>query len=369
MAELAACLVKDKLTSLLCEDLELLRGGHEEVEDIKVELDFITCFLKEADARAARDQDSDSIITWVKLVRETAFRIEDALDDYILHLHVVNSHEHHGFIKAHLCKLACFLKSMKKRHEIASELRDIVRSVRGIGQKRKRYGLKITETNGSSSTDVARRDPRVGLQFVQDDELVGIDSSRNELVRRLVEELLRTLLRRFYEARKESPPDAISRMHEEELISKSREYLQDKRYVAVFDDVWNQDFWHSIEHVLLDNNKGCRIIITTRNAKVAEFCKKSSLIYVHGLKPLPLELAQELLYRTAFRFDPGKQCPPELKDLSLDITSVRNLESFKGKARHLSLYDRPNNFPGSSSKSQAHSIIAFEAADVPESLL
>ncbi|KAK8610238.1 hypothetical protein V6N13_081401 [Hibiscus sabdariffa] len=273
MAELAACLVKEKLTSLLCEDVELLR-----------------------DARAARDQDSDSIITWVKLVRETAFRIEDALDDYILHLHVVNSHEHHGFIKAHMCKLACFLRNMKKRREIALELQDIVRSVRGIVQKRKRYGLKISETNGSSSTDVARRDPRVGLQFVQDDELVGIDSSRNELVRRL--------------ARKESPPDAIGRVDEEELISKSREYLLDKRYVAVFDDVWNQDFWHSIEHVLLDNNKGCRIIITTRNAKVAEFCKKSSLIYVHGLKPLPLELAQELLYRTAFRFDPGKQMPP-----------------------------------------------------------
>ncbi|MBA0703476.1 hypothetical protein Golax_015797 [Gossypium laxum] len=48
-------------------------------------------------------------------------------------------------------------------------------------------------------------------------------------------------------------------------------------------------------------------------------------------------------------------------ELNLIQTLVGNLESFKGKARHLSLYDRANNnFPGSSSKSQVHSIIAFQ---------
>ncbi|KAE8721724.1 hypothetical protein F3Y22_tig00015339pilonHSYRG00016 [Hibiscus syriacus] len=83
MAEVAASLATEKLTSLLSEDVELLRGVHEEVEDIKLELEFITCFLKEADAMAARDQGSTSIITWVKLVRETAFRIEDAIDGYM----------------------------------------------------------------------------------------------------------------------------------------------------------------------------------------------------------------------------------------------------------------------------------------------
>ncbi|KAK5817391.1 hypothetical protein PVK06_022315 [Gossypium arboreum] len=104
MAEVAVSLVMEKLTSLLRKDVKLLRGIHEEVEDIKVELEFITCFLKEADARAVRDQDGNSINgvkTWVKLA-------------------------------------------------------------------------------------VARRDPRVGLRFVQDNGLVGIDSLRNELVDRLI---------------------------------------------------------------------------------------------------------------------------------------------------------------------------------------
>ncbi|KAE8669096.1 hypothetical protein F3Y22_tig00112259pilonHSYRG00067 [Hibiscus syriacus] len=160
MAEVAASLATEKLTSLLSEDVELLRGVHEEVEDIKLELEFITCFLKEADAMAARDQGSTSIITWVKLVRETAFRIEDAIDGYMT---------------------SSISMSNVTTHEIASELRDIRISVREIGQKRRRYGL-----NMPGNTGVARRDPRVGLQFVQDNELVGIVSPRSELVHRLI---------------------------------------------------------------------------------------------------------------------------------------------------------------------------------------
>ena len=46
MAEVAMSMVIDKLIALLSEDVEMLRGIHKEVEDIKVELEFIICFLK-----------------------------------------------------------------------------------------------------------------------------------------------------------------------------------------------------------------------------------------------------------------------------------------------------------------------------------
>ncbi|KAM1054471.1 hypothetical protein ACFX2I_001817 [Malus domestica] len=50
-----------------------------------------------------------------------------------------------------------------------------------------------------------------------------------------VEDLLRTVIKRFYSSRKERFPEEIDTMDEESLISKSREYLQQKRKAFQFE--------------------------------------------------------------------------------------------------------------------------------------
>ncbi|XVF24463.1 hypothetical protein REPUB_Repub13aG0130100 [Reevesia pubescens] len=371
MAEVAVGLVLDKLINLLSEEVKLLlRDVHGEVDDIKVELEFISSFLRDADAKAAKESDDNNgLKTWVKHVREAAFRIEDLIDEYMLH--VGNRHHRHGF-KAFLRKIDCLVKRVKKRHEIASEIQDIKTSVREIRERSERYSFNTFGSGpGGAAENKIWRDPRMGLQFVENDALVGIDSLKKELVSQLihgesnrtvislvglggigkttlanklldeqittghfdcyawitvsqsykVEELLKTMIRQFYKSRKEAYPSEVNAMEGEELIRKSREYLQDKRYFVVFDDVWKEDFWGDIEYALFGNDKSSRIMLTTRNRNVADFCKKSALVHVNELELLPLELAQELLCRIAFQFDPEKQCPLELKDLSFDIAN------------------------------------------------
>ena len=55
-------------------------------------------------------------------------------------------------------------------------------------------------------------------------------------------------------------------MDEQLLVNKLRDYLPQKRYVVVFDDVWKIEFWDSIKNSLPDNHIGGRIIITTHNS-------------------------------------------------------------------------------------------------------
>ncbi|KAL0000415.1 hypothetical protein SO802_014196 [Lithocarpus litseifolius] len=132
-------------------------------------------------------------------------------------------------------------------------------------------------------------------------------------------DLVRSIIKQSCKARKEFPPKGIDLADKTTLISKGREYLQDKRYVVVFDDVWEIDFWGEIEHALPDNTKGARILITTRKLDVANFCIKSSRVEVHNLQPLLPNKAWELFCKRAFQFELGGHFPPMLEKSSDDI--------------------------------------------------
>uniref|UniRef100_A0A2N9G186 NB-ARC domain-containing protein n=1 Tax=Fagus sylvatica TaxID=28930 RepID=A0A2N9G186_FAGSY len=300
---------------------------------------------------------------WRQL-KEVAFRIDVAIDEYLLH---VVQHPRRGFI-GFLQKITHLLKSLKPRHKIATEIQDIKASVQKINERSKRYGFQSTYHQGSSSAarNITWHDPRMASLFLDDTDVVGIETSRDELLGTLVggsshrtvisvvgmggqgkttlvkkvydhptvkghfdchswipvsqsynvEDLLRSMIKQFCKARKEFPPEGIDSTDKMLVINKAREYLREKRYVVVFDDVWEIDFWGEIEHALPDNEKGGRVMITTRKWEVANFCKKSSLVHVHELQPLPPNDAWELFCKRAFQFDYGGHCPPELEKLS-----------------------------------------------------
>ncbi|KAK6272989.1 hypothetical protein POUND7_010072 [Theobroma cacao] len=163
MAEVAVSIV----IALFDEKSELLRVLHKEVEDIKVELEFIASFLKEADARASKADHTDSVLkTWVKYVREAAFQIEDIVDEYMLHL---EEHRDQRGCMASFQRIARLIKNLKKRHGIASRIQDMKRLVLELGRKRERYGFNLLEQgerSRSGAENNTMRDPRVGIHFV-----------------------------------------------------------------------------------------------------------------------------------------------------------------------------------------------------------
>ncbi|XP_065617681.1 disease resistance protein RPM1-like [Quercus suber] len=350
MAETTVSSLIDRLLHLLTQEAKLLGGIHGEVADIKDELESIQSFLKDADAKAAAEQDIDEgVKTWVKQVREVAFHIDVAIDQYLLQVALHDPHPS-GF---------------------RAKIQEIKASVQKINERSKRYGFQSTAQGsccGARSISW-NNDPRKDSLYLDDADVVGIESSIDELISGLVggsphrtvvsvvgmgglgkttltkkiydnqmvrghfdchawisvsqsykiEDLLRSIIKQFCESRRELPLLGIDAMDEQLLVNKLRDYLLQKRYVVVYDDVWKIEFWDSIKNSLPNNHIGGRIIITTCNSEVANYCKKSSPIRVYKLQPLPCDKAWELFCKRAFQFDFEGHCPASLEKLSHDI--------------------------------------------------
>ena len=59
------------------------------------------------------------------------------------------------------------------------------------------------------------------------------------------------------------------------LINDLQKEIDGKRYLLVLDDVWNDDSqkWDSLKSLLLSGERGRRILVTTREEKVAKISK------------------------------------------------------------------------------------------------
>ncbi|XP_059438808.1 disease resistance protein RPM1-like [Corylus avellana] len=359
MTETIVTLVINELVQLITHESKLLRGVHREVVNIRDELESIQCFLQDADKRDLQD----GFKTWVNQVREAAYHIEDVIDEYVFHMAQCRNQQ--GFI-ASLHKIGRSLKKLKPRHDIASKIQDIKISVREIKERSERYGFNSSEHGSSSSaTSVTWHDPRVGSLFIEEDEVVGIESTRDELVSWMVggaskrsvlsvvgmggigkttlakkvyenelvkghfdchvwitvsqsynvQKILMSMSKQIYQAKERQ----IDMTDEIILISQLRKCLQQKRYVVVFDDVWKTEFWEIVKHALPCNDRGSRIIITTRSYLIGVSCKESLSDQVRKLQPLSQDKAWELFCRKAFLSEFQGCCPQELVRLSMNI--------------------------------------------------
>lgn len=136
-------------------------------------------------------------------------------------------------------------------------------------------------------------------------------------------DLLRKMIKEFHQLTGQSALGEMNNMEEKDLIVAVRQYLHDKNYMIVLDDVWKIELWGDVEHALLDNKKGSRIMVTTRYKAVADFCKQSSFVQVHELEALPAVEAWRWRHfcGKAFASVSDGGCPPELEKLSHEIVA------------------------------------------------
>ncbi|XP_075090061.1 putative late blight resistance protein homolog R1A-3 [Nicotiana tabacum] len=98
------------------------------------------------------------------------------------------------------------------------------------------------------------------------------------------------------------------------VLDELRKHLFGKRYLIVLDDLWDTAAWEDLTRPFPEVEKGSRIILTTREKKVAMHAQRHSVPL--DIRLLKLEESWELLEKKVF----GKEsCPDELLDVGKEI--------------------------------------------------
>ncbi|KAK1267781.1 Disease resistance protein RPM1 [Acorus gramineus] len=359
MAESAVNLLIDVLRPIIENEVRLLRGVHDEVKDIMDEMESMVSYLREADRR---EYDDEGVKTWVKQLREVAYDTEDVVEEYLLHLE--RRREGRGRLVKFLHQNFQCTLHLGMRHQIATQVQGIKLRVQSIAARRERYNFG--EADHHDSTSNRYNGPRMASLLIDEAELVGIDEPKEKLVGWLTNdepgrvvisvvamggmgkttlvkkvydhgivkksfdcfdfvvvsktysmiEIIRNLIKKMYDQRKDELPQGLDHMiNVHDLGQSLKDYLQDKRYVVVFDDVWNLELWEEIKFAFPTNSYG-RIIITTREVSVAQSCTLTCG-HLYDLQPLNDTEAWDLFCRTTFPSD--RCCPDELEELSRKI--------------------------------------------------
>ncbi|KAF7070082.1 hypothetical protein CFC21_075638, partial [Triticum aestivum] len=151
-----------------------------------------------------------------------------------------------------------------------------------------------------------------------------------------IEHLLREILKQL-QAKEKDIPHQVATTDVASLVHTLTNFLQDKRYLIVLDDMWSRDAWKLLNHALGISNKGSRIIITTRNEDVSSLADDKHCIQ---LKMLGKEEGWDLFCKKAFPRIEGKTCPQSLicwaekivgkcEGLPLAIVAIGSLLSHK----------------------------------------
>ncbi|KAH7689125.1 disease resistance protein RPM1 protein [Dioscorea alata] len=348
--------VMNAIQSLLAKEASLVAQIPGTMNRIQREFVVMKAFLKHADMQKEK---SSTLQAWLDQVQKTAFQVEDIIDEYS---YLIGEQYRSGF-RGSVYNYFHKAKHALAWHRVADQLQEIESDLRQISEMRTRYDIK---TDGHLNHAITRDFHRADFSYtVADDELVGIGEEREQLLEWLTDEksacsrvaiwgmgglgkttlatniykspmiqkhfdchawitvsqnyssedLLRKILLEFL-GKKQAKSLEIDTMAHSNLVETLRNFLQDKKYILILDDVWNTDAWYVIKHALIDTNRGSRIVITTRIKDVSLLASKNRVLELRSLEP---KEAWDLFCRKVFWEDEDKKCPEVLEPLAEKI--------------------------------------------------
>uniref|UniRef100_A0A5B6Z2J5 Putative disease resistance protein RPM1-like n=1 Tax=Davidia involucrata TaxID=16924 RepID=A0A5B6Z2J5_DAVIN len=360
MAEAAVGFLVQTIGSLLQDEAALLGAVRGEISDLKLELESTRSFLRDA-----HKYQNEGVRVWMAQVRDAAYKAEDIIDEFMYYIDHLKRRG--GGFMGFLRRVVHLPEELLVKHRTAIKLQEIKAEIKAIAERSKRYDFGNVEDYPSS-----RRTPSWAQNlcessfFIEGEDVVGIEKEKDMLVKWLVEgetilqqrtvisvwgmggsgkttlvskayndhdvkrhfdccawisvsqnyvieDVLRSMIEEFFHGEEELIPTGLSSMGYIQLGKLLVDFLQEKRYVVVLDDVWTNNFWRQVHVALPDCRLGSRIIITTRKEDIASYPYGVGSHVFHS-KPLRKSDSWTLFCKKAFAND--EQCPPELENLA-----------------------------------------------------
>ncbi|PIA62972.1 hypothetical protein AQUCO_00200767v1 [Aquilegia coerulea] len=358
MAESIVSSFVDKLSFLIAEEANFLLGVEGQLMYLRDELEWIRHFLKDAEKKRRKFQ---LVEVWVTQIRDLAFEAEDVIDSYMLHV------EHRRTLKfMNRHKVTNSWKKLKTLHRIGNQIEQINTRAERISACKSKYNLDVSELIQELGPwipeDMESRRKRI--LTAEEFDVVGFKKElaqvanwlKDEVPQRLILSIIgmgglgkTTLAKAIYtntdissqfharawisvtqvyqvrdlllsiskQMTDENYHSLLEKMDTTELKEQLCEKLENKRYLLIIDDIWKVEAWNAICKAFPDNEKGSRVILTTRNKEVAVHADPLSRNHIE-LRLLNEDESWELFGKKVFS---GRNCPLELVKLGKEIVN------------------------------------------------
>ncbi|XP_044379795.1 disease resistance protein Pik-2 isoform X2 [Triticum aestivum] len=354
-----------KLGGLLADEYNLETRVRKGVESLIIELEMMHAVLRKIGDKPP-EQFDEQVLIWAGKVRDLSYRMEDAVDSFVVRVeddgHDRGSTNMKNRVKKFLKRATKLFTKGKALHQISDDIEEAQRLAKELGDLRQRY---MIDAHASANGDAI--DPRLKAVYKDVTELVGIDHIRDGLIENLCgcdersKDQLRTmsivgfgglgkttLAKAVYDKIKvqfhsrafvsvsrnpdmtkifkkilyELDKSKYATINEaardnEQLIDEMRMFLQDKRYLIVIDDIWDEEAWEFIKCAFSDNCLGSRVMTTTRIGSISKACCSSGEDIIYHMKRLTDDDSRKLFYKRIF--PQGSKCPAELEPVSREI--------------------------------------------------
>ena len=366
--------ITEKAGNLVAQEIGLLWGVKDEIKKLGDTVLTISAVIQDAEKK---QQHNNQVRVWLERLNDALYEADDLLDDFsteALRWEVMTRNKKAKEVRIFFSKSNQLAFGLKMGHKVKAmnERLDAIKNAKGFHLDERPVepqvgGYRVRETHSFVRTEevIGRENdkeeiikilldpnveesllilPIVGLGGLGKTTLAQLIFNDNEIQNSFEQKLwvcvsddfeVKVIVKKILECAQSMKPGDLEM---NTLINDLKKEIDGKRYILVLDDVWNEDpkKWLNLKDLLMGGARGSRILVTTRNNRVAKITKTIQPYLLEGLdkekswvlfKQMAFENGQEP--EKSFFKVVGKEILERCKGVPLAIRTIGSLLYFK----------------------------------------